>query len=602
MFGNLAGCLTRFAEFALKGGLMMATLERFRNRLGISERFFNVFLAFSVLWGAACLLLFMPPVRSLVIRAGELFIVRRPLTHPVWHERFVWWAGSGIVSYIFLIFCFFHNRIFTGKNSGRKLYFFMIGVSALIVFCVMFHANWIFGDDYEYVTTTAIDKYVPFLYTADGRFFPLGHIHYNILLFVLRLLGIHSGLPAVFHFMLIAVFHILSAVCLYSLLTKIKPFVHADYPVFPLFFLSIIFLLSTGFFMGLNYPETQLIMLLAVFMLMYLKALETDKKRYFAAAALSAVYATYCKEPMFGAFVIIALSNHLFRYKKESGNEKIFYWALVANAIVFLSLYYFLSFRHTTLFYGTGRTAISGFRFIASVFAGNPVLIVMFLFGVIRLFFVIVKKDRSHLFYDSLLFAGMGYTLAFIVLHLYAAYYFLPSIILFLPSLVYWTGYLREKKTCCAFFLCAFFTVFFVYNARSEINTVRDTFQARREFMPYMEDLFSEYRDGKKFIWYESDKTETGSTFYKGVRNWRKIIENAFLNYLNRSGGKDFFTVAKGIDEIDLNKNILFFYPLENDMNGPMPDELADALQDRGFTIFKDSYGIAIYRQQREAQ
>jgi hypothetical protein len=332
-------------------------------------------------------------------------------------------------------------------------------------------------------------------------------------------------------------------------------------------------------------------------MLMYYKALKTDKKRYFTAAALSAVYATYCKEPVFGVFAVIALSNLLFRYKKESKNERFFYMTLVVNAVIFLLLYYFLSFRHTTSFYGEGRAAS-----IAHAFINSPILIIMFLFAVIRLFYVIIKKEREHLFHDSLLFAGMAYALAFFVLRQLTAYYFYPAIILFLPSLVCWTQHLREKQPGGVFFLCVFFMLFFAYNIKPEINVVRDSFQARREFMPYIEDLFSEYRSGKKFIWYESNSTVMNNVSYKDKQIWKMIIENAFLNYLNRSNGKNFFTTATDINEINLNKNVLFFYPVENDMKQFMEEDLVNTLHDSGFVVYKDIYGILIFRQQRLAQ
>jgi hypothetical protein len=219
----------------------------------------------------------------------------------------------------------------------------MVVFVLLGVFAIMFQANWIFSDDHEYITTTAINKYVP-IYISGGRFFPLGHFHYNIPLFIFRLLGINSGLPVEAHFALIALFYSLSVICLFLLFNRIEPVKGHIHPVFSGFFACTFFLLGGTFctiFMNLPYPETQGVMLFSVFMLMYYRALETDKKRYYIAALIAAVYNSYCKEPVFGAFVVIAISNFLFKHKNQTKRESIFYTAIIVNGILFITAYYF---------------------------------------------------------------------------------------------------------------------------------------------------------------------------------------------------------------------------------------------------------------------
>jgi hypothetical protein len=198
--------------------------------------------------------------------------------------------------------------------------------------------------------------------------------------------------------------------------------------------------------MRLIFPEAQEIMFFSIFMYMYYRALETDKKKYYIAALAAVVYNSYCKEPVFGAFLVVAVSNLLFGYKKQSKREKIFYMALVVNAVLFVVMYYLISFRNTAKFYSEGRTTINGLRFIGSILSETPMLTVMMIFGLFRFGAVIIKKERYHLYYDNLLFAGISYAFAYILLHLNGSYYFLPSIILFLPSLVYWIKYLYNAK------------------------------------------------------------------------------------------------------------------------------------------------------------
>lgn len=464
----------------------------------------------------------------------------------------------------------------------------------------MFHANWIFGDDHEYITSTAIDKYCDAGgFTSVGRFMPLRYVIYNLPLFIFRLFGINTGLPVEAHFVIVAIIFIITFICLFLLFNKIEPYVGNKHTVFSLFFACTFIFLCSEFhyiYMDIIFPETQVIMLISIFMLMYYNALKTDKKRYYIAAAITAIFSTYCKEPIFGMFLIFALTNIFFRYKNESKNEKIFYITLVINGVLFITLYYLFSYRNATVFYNEGRISLEVINFMLSIFIKNPVLIFMFFIGVFRLYYIIVKRDREHLYYDSLLFAGIAYTFAYILLRLNAGYYFAPSIILFMPSLVYWLKYGWEKKRIYALFVfILLLPLNTIYLAKAE-SDVRNTWHKRQIFMPYIEDLFSKYNTSNGFIWYESDNRINDNTFYIAKRDWRKYVINAFLNYLNISEGKDYFVVKNHKDLIDMEQNILFFYPIDNDQNQPMPDGLVKTLKDNDFELYTDLSDVFIYR------
>jgi hypothetical protein len=322
--------------------------------------------------------------------------------------------------------------------------------------------------------------------------------------------------------------------------------------------------------------------------------LKTDKKRYLA---LSAVYATYSKEPVFGVFLIIALTNHIFRHKKESKKEKKFYLALILNGIIFILVYYAGIFRNVSSFYGAKHLEAGRLRLFMDIFIkDNPVLGIMFILSILRICFILFKKEREHLYYDCLLFAGTGYAFAYIILRMDYGYYFVPSVILFLPSVVYWVQYVRQRKPAFAMVLFVFITVFCASTVRLEAKNVRGHWAIRREFMPYIEELYEEYKSGKEFIWYEPDNTLTNNLSYKAGRNWRKATENAFLNYVNKSQGKDFFTIKNGLDSLVLDSRILLFYPVDNGQGQPVPENFIKVMDDNGFKLYKKAYGILIYR------
>jgi hypothetical protein len=583
--------------------MITGKLEQFRKRLGVSEGLFLVFLAVSVLWVTSCLLMLIPPVRSLVLGLGG-FLLHRSFS--VLHEKIIRWAVECLAAYTLFFFAFFHKKMFTDKSTGKKLYLFIIAVSAVVVFCVLFRANWTFGDDTQFVETTAVNKYFSLNPLSElGRFFPLGLFHYNIILFIFRIFGITSGVPFIVQFVFVTLIYIATVFFLYLLLRNSEPFDGSRHEALTVFFACTWFLFAKGFpriYMEFVYPETVLIMLFVVFMFMYHKAIKTDKKRYFTAALLAAVYATYCKEPAFGVFVAVALINYIFNYRRQTKNEKIFHALLLVNGVLFLVLYYFLSFRTASQLFHEGKIITRGLQFFHFILANNVFFVIMIPLCFIRLFCILFKKDRARLYYDGLLFAGFGYGFAFVVLHLNSDWYFLPSAVLFLPALVYWTKYLYQKKIDRALLFFFLLILMNIYNIGSEVRLIKYVWGRREEFRPYIADLYSEYKAGKKFIWYESDDIETYPEIYKFTVSRKKDILNTFLNYLNKSEGKTFFTVSDDAAEIGADEDILLFYPLENSKYGPVPEVLQNELNKNHFELYKypDYYATLIYRRKKD--
>jgi len=591
----------------------MNVINVLENKSGLSKKQLYVFLGISALWIIGCLclplLVSFQPVINFITWFEESFIHRiipsiwleAEMTNSMWLETATWIGMAGIVIYFLFFFLFFYNDFFSRiLAKKRTVVFVMATVSAVITFIILFHANWVFGDDYVIIKSTATNRYFTFSDNIFiGRFFPLTYMHYNVPFFITRRLGMTTGLPVEAHFAFLPVFFIMSYVCLYSLFNKIEPFRNRKHPVLSLFFASTFFLLGNTFFvifMFLILPETPGIMLFSIFMLMYYKALETDKIKYYVIALLAAAYNTYCKEPVFGVFLVIAFTNHLFRYKKESKRERIFYTGLIVNAVLFLVLYYFFSYRNTKVFYNSivyekiGET-VDRVHFLIT----NPILIIIFLFGLIRLYYITIKKDRKHLYYDSLLFAGIAYTFAYIALKMTTNdYYFMPSIILFLPSLVYWTKYMYEKKRKYA--LCLFFMLvpIYVYNSGWAAITTKAIWKERQEFTPYITNLLSEYNSDKEFVWYREMELDS---------DWEKNIYYFFLNYFNKSAKTEFFTVEnRALDSIDLKQNTLLFIPLTNNSLPPREfrktlDEFIETLQENNFELYNDRYNTLIYKQ-----
>jgi hypothetical protein len=570
-----------------------------RQKLDVSEKAWKALCALSLVWVITWLLVLLPPVRNLIIAFGEM-LVHRPLTHAFWHERFIAWGIGGLLSPLLLLCFGVSESLFLSGKADKAFYRFLVPVIAASgVFLILFHANWTFGDDHLFTTCTEIDRYLPIhVFKTIGRFNPAQDLDKNLILFMFRLFGLHTGVPPQATFISNGLFYLITILCLYKLCKKIEMAQRANSLLFAVFFTCFFLFLSQSFisiYMQIIFPETALIMFLTVFMLALFYAQETNKTRYYILAFVFAVYATYCKEPVFGALVILALTNLICNFKGQTKKEKLFYFLLIVNGIVFCFLYYIIVYRNISVPYNSGRDEGSRLQIIISNFMNRPILTIMLVLGFFRFYYVILRKDRSHIFYDSLLFAGIGYTCAFILLRLSADYYFIPSIILALPSLVYWSVFLYQKKHCYSLVLLIPLCIVICFNFVPVIKSAKHTLHARENFMPYIDKLHDAYTSGEKFIWYED---ETPAGFAIVARDYYKAILNIFLNNANKTDGINFFDVVHEMPE-NLPGDILFFYPPQNNHSKPMSKDIADILANNDFVLDSDEYGSSIYSRRR---
>jgi len=574
-------------------------------KLNISPKVISIMFGFSLLLAVGCILLWFPGVRNFIIAIGEV-LTGHTYSYAVferWHNTLIQWSISGLVLYILLIAMIVYEPLILKNRLDPLRYKFILPVvMAGVIFLIFFHANWIFGDDMIFIPTTAKNKFIPFthyvgIYEQDGRFFPLGSFHFNLALLVCRLLGIKDGMPVFAHYIVIACFYIVTVVCLYQFFTCASDREGYKNFIIAFFFVCMFPLLSSTFqmlYMRLIFPETIIVMLFVIFMYSFYKAMITDKLCYYLTALFSVVYATYCKEPVFGALLITALVNLIFRHHSQTEREKGFHFLIIVNGLVFLVLYYIISYRNSAAFYNDGRVVTTLMRMLVLVVSKSPIVLIILLLGIIRAYYIIIKKDREHVYYDSLLFSGLGYMFAYIILRLELGYYYLPGIILALPAIVYWSNFLYKKN--CVLSLALLFPICFImsFNMVYDIRLVKDTLRTRREFMPYISALYREHQEGKKFIWYEPDDMIAKNSMTKVIGAWRKSVLNSFLNGQNQSDGVDFFTVET-LPPDNLIENNIYFCLVDNNQRDPVSGDLNNRLLERGFTMFKYDYDIAVY-------
>ncbi|MDR2780958.1 MAG: hypothetical protein LBB21_00650 [Holosporaceae bacterium] len=68
-------------------------------------------------------------------------------------------------------------------SQKKTSYFTLYTVLFVFAICILLHTNWVLGDDWQFINTTAIGK-PSRAWAGNGRFWPLGLVDYSLLLLV----------------------------------------------------------------------------------------------------------------------------------------------------------------------------------------------------------------------------------------------------------------------------------------------------------------------------------------------------------------------------------------------------------------------------------
>lgn len=287
---------------------------------------------------------------------------------------------------------------------------------------------WMWLDIYE--SQPIFNGYRP----SDGRFFPLASLDLN-------LIAIFSHNPYVF-FTFNALIVFSAGILLWSILDLILE--EKFYTLRVLLLLCI--LLHPGFvtiMLGICFPERLQVFFLALFVVSSIKYYRHNSTSSAIIGLISANVALYYKEPTFliiGSFALLMLLDSI----KHKRNSCWYYAALLFSVFVFLILYFTLIIPHIEKAY-TRWTFLSVYEEMLHIFKGlfsfiitdSFLLLLLPALLLYRIFSFVFKKDRKHIFWDSLLLGGFLYLCAFIKLHLFDTYYLIPIYFITLGAMLY---------------------------------------------------------------------------------------------------------------------------------------------------------------------
>ena len=461
-------------------------------------------------------------------------------------------------------------------------------IAAFGCYFIIKDANWIFGDNHEFLATTAIGKIESIrAHMGGGRFNPLQHYDYNILTLI------PFGTSALAHYILVA----LSFCLLTFLFAKNSLLIAKKYSIsenkiwFGLLFSVFVFVAflmnpnTAAVFLDIIYPERFMLILFSAFVYFYLSALDSDKKWRYLCAFLCVVWASYMKEVVAGAFLVFALINLLFDYKNMSRVKKFFYKGLILNFIVYVILYYFLVYKSSTTFYNQGRVDLSLVDNIITIFNGQKFLVLMFLFAIYRGIRILLFKDYKHLPFDSLLFMSVAYTGEYFALNLNAGYYFEPAILVGYIVMLYWFIRKFDKKQwgIGISLICALFIVF---NSHDAYGIYKHIHNERKAFIPNLTRLINENGLSAFKIYAQAQ-----GNFNDKIVNWQQVVLDRATNYLQHTQNVKYFVVVSDVKKLSKN-DIVFVSDAETEQTKQEANTWFDT---NDFSIDYKGWWLSIY-------
>lgn len=342
------------------------------------------------------------------------------------------------ISILFLFICLallLRNTIpnYINDNLLYRITTCFLGFSLTAIIIIFIYYNlknsgWTFGDDHMFLTSTT-QGIMQVLPIWGDRFFPLGHLYINML--------IPFGNNPFVYLLQNNLFFIITLILLYFTLQK-----YADKKISISLLLILLVLPDiTRIYTVFIFSESFILPILVLFILMYKKGIDTNKNVYFITALLAAVYATYCKEPVFGLFAVFSLTQLLFTYKDLTKKQKYFLYALLINALIFVCIYLYATRGFTGLGYAKERTTnVSTIDILIKYFKHHSIFTIFLIIAFIRAFYILIKKDRRFIIFDAYLYSGIAYTCAYIALKFTEPYYTTPSYICYIAASA---GYLK---------------------------------------------------------------------------------------------------------------------------------------------------------------
>jgi len=331
-------------------------------------------------------------------------------------------------------------------------YIIFLSFLSLYIYLMFFKENFSYYDNFQFTHSNLIGKpyYMP-IWRDSGRFWPLGLQEYNFLALIGKNFLTYQAFSA---------FQLLTVIILIYRIFSEFP---RQYRILTISLAILIpsFVVS---FLGLIYPERNLIFWLSIFVLCRYRLTRSESiysRTYIYGSLISAQFSLYYKEPVFiliGSFAFTNLVVNFLREKYLLSNfrtllelTKKYY---VDLGLLFLSALYVFLYKVIVLSEITQRYSYNSKGSIVDTlnfYLDKNLLIIVFLIVFsIRFFYLLLLRRMEICFWDLLALSAILYFLTFLGLRMYSKYYLAPVefiAVLYLSQLTYHSYHYWGRKS-----------------------------------------------------------------------------------------------------------------------------------------------------------
>ena len=364
----------------------------------------------------------------------------------------------------------------------------------------------------------------PPVYTPkEGRFFPLGYQHFNVLL-----LFEPSGVSATTIYAMECVLWCLILLVFYwiSFLSLPREAGIWRY-IIPLCVATIIGQRILQFYTVLWTCSTMAFLLLALLILTWYYYCRDKKKIYLICLLFLTAYYTFCSETNIVVPFMICFCAVLNIGQEEKRDWPLIF-SMAAIVVSFVTLYIVLIFPHINVSYDPAHGEnVSYVENAVKILLNQKLLILTFLIFVWRLYKVFVCKEKYDTFSDTLLSTAVAIMCANLVLKLNYPIYYLPSIFLSVPAYMRILDCSTTRKTYLSIICVALVSLYFIPKYGKLIQSL---WNPRTEVKSAMLE-FDKVCEENEYIVYYMDEAEN-----RGVQDaWAKGHLGNHLTYLRHS-------------------------------------------------------------------
>lgn len=466
----------------------------------------------------------------------------------------------------------------TSINNKSINPIFIACISALILqvaYYILQFPFFVFSDDVEFVDFLLYGTNFPWcILPSSGRFFPFARIEYFPILVTDFSVSTKMQLMFVLNAIKFALFIFLT----YKILRKVID----QYLSTILLFVFMGICICYGMFPMLLttiYPEFTLVILLALFLLMYITAINSKRNfTQYSLMTLIVCISLFFKETVFILFLTISLFRLALCRKSMQKNELYFHASSFICIILYFFLYYNFVYINIVNAYANPDNFLDSFvTFSISIIKKHLLLTPAIVLFFIRIFYIFFRKSNANIF-DALLFSSISYSLAFIVLKLDQRYYFIPPLLFIFISIVAFSkNYItkiadsfskkhKERITLllCTTLLCA--NTYYI-NKISLVHYYKNTTQ---ELISYIENT---KKSGHDMSFYLPDDGSFKNKKDINVSHWQFIVLNKIYSLYSNDKKYEIRKITN-IDQLneEISKSNVVIFGDESDIEQNLPN------------------------------